>query len=123
MDQVLLKTAWEIREVYASDLSGIAAFYKLLKAKDKHEILPGSFGLPFLVALHEGKVAGFASLVPGVNGKIRYKCYNDPFIPYFSESEWQQELDLAFARQRRLFTDAGHLHSGISKLLRWISQS
>lgn len=123
MDQVILKTGWEIQEVYATDICGIASFYEQLKAKDKEMVLPESFGLPFLIALNEGKIAGFASLVPGANGEIRYKCYNDHFIPYFSESEWQQQLSAAFAKQRQLFIDAGHLNAGISKLLRWISQS
>lgn len=123
MDQVMLKTGWEIHEVYATDIGRITSFYEQLKAKDKNRELPESFGLPFLIALNEGKIAGFASLVPDTNGEIHYKCYNEHFIPYFSESEWQQELDLAFAKQCSLFVDAGHLNSGISKLLRWISQS
>lgn len=123
MDQVMLKTGWEIQEVYATDISGIASFYEQLKAKDKSRVLPESFGLPFLIALNEGKIAGFASLVPDANGEIFYKCYIDHFIPYFSESEWQQKLDAAFIKQRHLFADAGHLNSGINKMLRWISQS
>ncbi|RYE00162.1 MAG: hypothetical protein EOP54_01135 [Sphingobacteriales bacterium] len=123
MDQVPVKTGWQIQEVYAADIQAIASFYEQLKVKDRDRVLPESFGLPFLIALNEGKIAGFASLVPDSNGEICYKCYNDLFIPYFSESEWLQQLAVAFARQRQLFADAGHLNSGIRKLLRWISQS
>lgn len=123
MEQVMLKTGWEIQEVYATDMRDIVSFYEQLKMKDKEAVLPGSFGLPFLVALKEGKLAGFASLVPDVNGEVRYKCYSDDFIAYFSGSEWQRKLAAAFARQRQLFSDVDHLNSGINKLLRWIGQS
>lgn len=123
MDQVLLKTSWEIQEVYATDIRRITSFYEQLKAKDKGRALPESFGLPFLIVLNEGEIAGFASLVADANGEILYKCYSDRFIPYFSESECREQLTNAFAQQRKLFTNAGHLHSGISRLLRWINQS
>jgi len=123
MDQVLLKTGWEIQEVYATDMHRLTSFYEQLKAKNKEEVFPESFGLPFLIVLNEGEVAGFASLVADTNGEILYKCYSERFIPYFSESECQEQLNAAFAKQRQLFTDAGHLHSGISKLLRWINHN
>lgn len=123
MEQVMSKTGWEIQEVYATDIRDIVSFYEQLKIKDKNAVLPESFGLPFLIALNEGKLAGFASLVPDANGEVHYKCYNDHFITYFSGNEWQKELAAAFDRQRELFTDAQHLNSGISKLLRWIGPS
>lgn len=123
MEQVMLKPGWQIQEVYATDIRDIVSFYEQLKMKDKEAVLTGSFGLPFLIALKEGKIAGFASLVPDMNGGVHYKCYSDDFIAYFSGSEWQSQMAAAFARQRQLFSDAGHLNSGISKFLRWIGQS
>lgn len=124
MYQEIVATVWKVQDVSALDMPGIQHFYHQLNSSPKqHKLLTAGFGLPFLLARHKGKIAGFASLVVDEQGNISYKCYHDELFAYFSENEWKGQVADAFQQQCRLFTDAEQVASGTRKLVAWLNRS
>ncbi|MEG0928270.1 MULTISPECIES: hypothetical protein [Chryseobacterium] len=106
-------------EVYISDMLALKDIF--LQSLDSQKISP-DFGIPFLLAKKENKIASFASLILNESGEIGFKIFDKKDIKESEKRNFMIRVENYFKENKTPnFRDSNQLKSSINEMISWLN--